>query len=65
MIVLSMNFLYVFLPGREAIPKFGDFKERKSAQSWTLVIGLRSFTANHSSFDRVCGFCAGIGLLAL
>ena len=58
------NVLHALLPGIKAIPEFGGLKERKSDQSWTLVIGPRSFTANHSSFDHVCGVCAGTGLLA-
>ena len=64
--VLSLNFYMVFFREDKAIPKSGDLKERKSDQWWTLVIGPRSFTANHSnsSFYQVCGFCAGTGLLA-
>ena len=57
-------FYMLFFREEKAIPKFGGLKERKSDQSWTLVIGPRSFTANHSSFDHVCGVCAGNGLLA-
>ena len=60
MIVLSLNFLHGLLPERKAIPKFGDLEERASDQLWTLVIGPRSFTANHSSFHQVCGIFAPV-----
>ena len=59
MMVLSLNVLHALLP-EKAIPKFGDLKERKSDQWWTLVIGPRSFAANYSSFDQLCRFCAGL-----
>ena len=58
------TFYMFFFREEKAIPKFGDLKERKSDQLWTLVIGPHSFAANHSSFDQVCGFCAGTSLLA-
>ena len=47
------TFYMLFFREEKANPKFGDLKERKSDQLWTLVIAQRSFTANYSwsSFD--------------
>ena len=68
MMVLSLNVLHALFLGRKSYPKIW---RPQRTQVWPVVVighhlGPRSFKANHSSFDQVCGFCAGMytGLLA-
>ena len=52
--VLSLNVLHALLQGRKSYPaQIGDLKERKSDQSWTLVIGPRSQQIIHRSIKFV------------